>query len=148
MLPQAVFDQIVKTSGLRVEATRNERRGAVRVPMRGTAEARSLAHNVALPAMNVRLRDVSTTGVAVLLMAKQVLTKEFLVKLSLGEGRTVLLWCDTRRTSTHDGCTVVSAMFLKMMLPGQKLGDNLPVSSVKWHTFKPPVAPSSDAAAA
>lgn len=145
MLPQAVFDQVVKTSGIRSEVSRHERRGAMRVPMRGMTEVRAIVQGCALPAFNVRIRDVSQTGVAILLMGKQILPREFLVRLDMGERRSVTLFCDTRRVSSFDGVTVVSAQFLKMMLPGQQIIDNLPIATLQWHTFKP-VVPVPNAA--
>jgi hypothetical protein len=79
-------------------------------------------------------------------MGKQVLPKEFIIRLDMGERRSVTLLCDTRRVSSFDGVTVISAQFLKMMLPGQHMIDNVPIASLQWHSFKPVTPPNAHAA--
>lgn len=83
--------------------------------------------------MSVRLKDISATGVALLVVAKGGLSGDFLLGICPKGLDTHWMLCCTRRTSSFDGiCTVVGATWEKVLQPGQDIQPGNKLSSMLW----------------
>lgn len=134
MLPKTVFEQLTRASGIRSDRGGDERRSGVRVPLRTIATTyRMDAGRVGDP-MSVRIKDVSNTGVAMLTSGKSVqMGGEFLLRLQPPGGMAVWLWCALRRRTEYDRtCTVTTAVFMKLLLPGQGLSPGQEFAKSAW----------------
>lgn len=148
MLPKGVFEQVTRAMGVRGEVRPNERRAAMRIPIRGQATVHRMIAAKVAEGSTVRLKDISQGGVSMLTAGRSPVSGEFLLRMQAPTSDTQIwtglwIWCLLRRQTEFDRtCTVSSATFLKLLLPGQVLAVGRDVNSVKWLDVEGDVVPA------
>ncbi len=134
MLPKAVFERLTRAAGVRSERKASERRGSPRVPVRVTASAFRIDGGKIGAAKQVRMKDLSLTGAAMLTGGAIELGAEFLIRLQpTPTSSGFWIWCMTVRQTEFDRtCVVTSCAFLKLLAPGQTLASGRDFACMNW----------------
>lgn len=133
MLPWLVFEQLTRTSRLRSDRASSERRVGMRIPLKIPLTAHRIDSGKLSEPILVRTKDISRSGLAFIDGGRSNLSAEFIVRLQPSVGPAVWLWCALRRRNEFDRtCTIYSAAFLKILLPGQDLKPGKEPAKLAW----------------
>ncbi|MFN4242909.1 MAG: hypothetical protein ACK4PI_06690 [Tepidisphaerales bacterium] len=128
MLPITLFERITAAYGLRTSLSPRERRGSVRVDIRGRALMCFIVGGMASTSCEVRLREISRSGLSILHDSRIRVGQELLLRLTTKDSNRFWLWCRCRRCNSADPlCNLVGMSISRVLLPGQdiKLGTDL-----------------------
>lgn len=104
MLSSEVVERLVSSRGLRFGTPNVERRKHVRYPLRTSAQLRTLIDGKLSEPTRVSLRDISLSGIGLVIPATLTLSSEWVLTIPSGKGDISVL-CRTARTaragSTH-----------------------------------------------
>ena len=83
--------------------------------------------------MMIRTRNISVSGISVMSVVREPLSHEFVVGLDGGRYGTIWLWTTLcRKTDFDRTCTVTNSVFLRLLVPGQKLLSGTAVDRYAW----------------
>lgn len=133
MLPSSFLARITSVAQPKSFGSHTENRSAVRVPVNVKCDALCIDRDRIGNVVAARLKDISASGVGMLVSIKSAVTEEFILGLCPKGLDTHWLLCRTRRTSNFDGiCTIVGATWEKILIPGQDLQPGLKMATLSW----------------
>lgn len=130
-LPQAIFEALVKCDSVRMDRGKgSERRGDGRVRMSTRVQVIPMSDHLAGKPTAVQVRDISHTGIGLLLNTKVSPKDSLLVQFTTREIRLWVL-CDVARAEkVSEGLYVIGAMFNRIVEPRRSM-DSKPSDSGK-----------------
>ncbi len=133
MLPISYFERLSAAWQLRTYEANRERRGGVRVDMRGKAYMCQMSGQVASEGHTVKMREISRTGGSLLTQRRLRNGQEVLLRVrGRGDGTEYWMWCRCKRCSAIDDIFIVGFTFLKLLYPGHSLAVGTRVSTLLW----------------
>lgn len=133
MLPQPYFERITRIHSVRTDGRGDERRQKIRLPIVGQATFHPVVSGKLGARSTVRVRDISTTGIGVLLpISTQV---PGLIALGLSPKDQLEHWLLCRVSRVHDLNTLhrlVGATFEMVLEPHQPVMIGAKLESMKW----------------
>lgn len=132
-MPSSFLERISGSPGIKTFETGAERRTSVRVPLSYKGDFLTTDHDRIGDVYSARIKDVSVTGVGLLLAVETRVTAEFVLGMCPRGHGTHWLLCKVRRAEIFDGiCLVVGASWEKVLYPGQEVQPGLKVSTLLW----------------
>lgn len=151
MLPRKVFENLTRARDLRVERRSGERRAAARVPIRLVASVHRLEGGKLSAPTQVRIKDISATGISFITTGSTRIPGEFILKMqpvttSSFAASSYWVWCQFKRRDDCDRtCSRTSATFMKILAFGTPMGVGHDVNSLKWLDVEGDSTPSDEA---
>lgn len=133
MLSESLLERMTNAGSVRSFGASNNRRGDVRVPVSIRAEGMPVEHDRIGAVTSVRIRDLSLTGVGLMVPARTRLTPEIVIGISPKGFDTHWLTVRVRRASVADGiCALIGGTWNKILYPGQDVQPGMKMSSLLW----------------
>ncbi|MFN4242816.1 MAG: hypothetical protein ACK4PI_06215 [Tepidisphaerales bacterium] len=136
MLPASVLERFTATRGVRFDFSQLGKRGAVRVPLRFPALVYPADSGQVGQPVRVTLKDISLTGVGVLLPQRVRVPRTWLLCLGpqpMTTRRSLVLRCETARAvQAGPWLWLLGGVIDAMLLPEQTLSVGSAVQTYRW----------------
>lgn len=132
MLPAVVVERLLACRGMKFDGPSNEKRKHIRYPFRSTVSIRLLTGANLSPPIKASIKDISLTGLGVVIPRGIQLSELWLLTIPSPRGEITLKCRHVRRTNAGPTNEILGTRIVAMLQPGMTVSNTTQYDTLKW----------------